>query len=109
MRGVAYDRFGGPEVLSVRDDLPDPPVGPDTVLVRTRAVGVNPVDLGIREGRLAAAFPHAFPIIPGWDVAGTVEAVGPAVVDLAPGDEVFGYVRRADVQWGTTAERVPGP
>ena len=54
-------------------------------------------------------FPHRFPIVPGWDVAGTVEAVGPAVVDLAEGDEVFGYVRRDDVQWGTTAELVPAP
>jgi NADPH:quinone reductase-like Zn-dependent oxidoreductase len=109
MRGIAYDRFGGPEVLALRDDLPDPPVGPDTVLVRTRAVGVNPVDVGVREGRLAGLFPHSFPIVPGWDVAGTVEAVGPAVVDLAEGDEVFGYVRRDDVQWGTTAELVPAP
>jgi NADPH:quinone reductase-like Zn-dependent oxidoreductase len=109
VRGVAYDRFGGPEVLGVRDDLPDPPVGPDTVLVRARAAGVNPVDIGIREGRLAGAFPHHFPIVPGWDVAGVVEAVGPAVHDLAAGDEVFGYVRRDDVQWGTTAELVPAP
>jgi NADPH:quinone reductase-like Zn-dependent oxidoreductase len=38
-----------------------------------------------------------------------VEAAGPAVVDFAPGDEVFGYVRRDDVQWGTTAEFVPAP
>jgi len=45
MRGVAYDRYGGPEVLTLRDDLPDPPVGPDTVLVRVHAAGVNPVDL----------------------------------------------------------------
>ena len=109
MRGIAYDRFGGEEVLTLRDDLPEPPVGPDTVLVRSRAVGVNPVDLGIREGSLASYFPHRFPIVPGWDVAGTVEAVGPAVHDLAPGDEVFGYVRRDDVQWGTTAELVPAP
>jgi NADPH:quinone reductase-like Zn-dependent oxidoreductase len=67
------------------------------------------VDLGIREGHLAGAFPHHFPIIPGWDVAGVVERIGPAVVDFAPGDEVFGYVRRDDVQWGTTAELVPAP
>ena len=52
MRGVAYDQFGGPEVLTLRDDLPDPPVGPDTVLVRVHAAGVNPVDLSIRAGRL---------------------------------------------------------
>src|SRR3954451_22775847 len=100
MRAVAYDRFGGPEVLHLRDDLPDPPVGPDTVLVRTRATAVNPVDIGIREGQLAGFFPHRFPIVPGWDLAGVVESPGPAIPDLAPGDEVFGYLRRDDVQWG---------
>ncbi|MCU1616612.1 MAG: NADPH:quinone reductase, Zinc-containing alcohol dehydrogenase superfamily [Frankiales bacterium] len=109
MRGIAYDRFGDAGVLSLRDDLPAPPVGPDTVLVGVHAAGVNPVDLDVREGRVVGAFPHHFPIIPGWDVAGVVEAAGPAVADLAPGDEVFGYVRRDDVQWGTTAELVPAP
>ncbi len=109
MRGAAYDRFGGPDVLAVRDDLPEPPLGPDTVLVRVRAAGVNPVDIGIREGRLAGAFPHHFPIVPGWEMSGVVEAAGPAVTDFAAGDEVFGYVRRDDVQWGTAAELVPAP
>jgi NADPH:quinone reductase-like Zn-dependent oxidoreductase len=109
VRGIAYDRFGDESVLQLRDDLPEPPVGPDTVLVRSHAAGVNPVDIDIREGHLAGAFPHHFPIVPGWDLAGTVEAVGPAVVDFAPGDEVFGYLRRDDVQWGTTAELVPAP
>jgi NADPH:quinone reductase-like Zn-dependent oxidoreductase len=109
VRGVAYERFGDEDVLEVRDDLPAPPVGPDVVLVRTRAAGVNPVDLGIRSGRLTGAYPHHFPIIPGWDLAGVVERVGPAVVDFAPGDEVFAYVRRDHVQWGTTAELVPVP
>jgi NADPH:quinone reductase-like Zn-dependent oxidoreductase len=109
VRGVAYDEFGGPEVLTLRDDLPDPPVGPDTVLVRVHAAGVNPVDMTIRQGSLAGAFPHRFPIVPGWDVAGVVEAAGPAITAFAPGDEVYGYVRRDDVQWGTTAELVPVP
>jgi NADPH:quinone reductase-like Zn-dependent oxidoreductase len=109
MRGVAYDRYGGPEVLTLRDDLPDPPVGPDTVLVRVHAAGVNPVDMTIRQGFLTGAYPHHLPIVPGWDVAGVVEAAGPAVTAFAAGDEVFGYVRRDDVQWGTTAELVPAP
>ena len=109
MRGVAFDGYGGPEVLTLRDDLPDPPVGPDTVLVRVHAAGVNPVDLLIRSGGLTGAYPHHLPIVPGWDVAGVVEAAGPAVTAFAAGDEVFGYVRRDDVQWGTTAEFVPVP
>jgi NADPH:quinone reductase-like Zn-dependent oxidoreductase len=109
VRGVAFDEFGGPEVLRVRDDLPEPPLGPDTVLVRTHAAGVNPVDLGIREGGLVGAFPHHFPIIPGWELSGVIEAAGPAVQDWSPGDEVVAYVRRDDVQWGATADLVPVP
>jgi NADPH:quinone reductase-like Zn-dependent oxidoreductase len=109
VRGAAYDRFGDLDVLTVRDDLPEPPVGPDTVLVRVHAAGVNPVDNAIRQGRLAGAYPHHFPIVPGWELSGVVEAAGPAVVDFRPGDEVFGYVRRDDVQWGAMAELVPAP
>jgi NADPH:quinone reductase-like Zn-dependent oxidoreductase len=109
MRGASYDRFGDESVLQIRDDLPEPPVGPDVVLVRAHAAGVNPVDLAIREGYLAGAYPHHLPITPGWDLSGVVERVGAAVVDFAAGDEVFGYVRRDDVQWGTAAELVPVP
>jgi NADPH:quinone reductase-like Zn-dependent oxidoreductase len=109
VRAAVYDRFGDESVLRIVDDHPVPPVGPDVVLVRAHAAGVNPVDLTIRSGGLAAAYPHHFPITPGWDLSGVVERVGPAVVDFAPGDEVFGYVRRDDVQWGTAAELVPVP
>jgi NADPH:quinone reductase-like Zn-dependent oxidoreductase len=109
VRAAVYDRFGDESVLRIVDDHPEPPVGPDVVLVRAHAAGVNPVDVGIREGHLAGAFPHHFPITPGWDLAGVVERVGPAVVDFTVGDEVFGYVRRDDVQWGTAAELVPVP
>jgi NADPH:quinone reductase-like Zn-dependent oxidoreductase len=109
MRAAVYDRFGGPEVLRVRE-VDDPPVGPDTVLVRTRATSVNPVDWKIREGYLQAAYPHHLPVIPGWDVAGVVEAVGPSVrTGVQVGDEVYGYVRRDDVCFGTAAELVPAP
>jgi NADPH:quinone reductase-like Zn-dependent oxidoreductase len=109
MRGIAIDRFGGPETLTLRDDLPDPPVGPDTVLVRVRASSVNPVDWMVRQGHLSGAYPHHFPLIPGWDVAGVIEALGPAVRGFSTGDEVYGYVRRDDVQFGTYAELVPAP
>ncbi|WP_232533775.1 NADP-dependent oxidoreductase [Plantactinospora sp. KBS50] len=105
---MAISRYGGAELL-VEQELPDPPVGPDTVLVRTRAVGVNPVDCKIRAGHLAAAFPTHFPLVPGWDLAGVVVAVGPAVSGLAAGDEVIGYVRRDEIQHGTYAELVPAP
>lgn len=109
MRAAIYDQFGGAEVLQVRE-VADPPVGPDTVLVRARTTSVNPVDCKIRAGHLRDALPHHLPIIPGWDLAGVVEAVGPAVrTGLVPGDEVLGYVRRDDVAFGTAAELVPAP
>lgn len=109
MRAAVYDTYGDADVISVREH-DDPPVGPDTVLVRAKATSVNPVDWKIRLGYLQAAYPHHLPIIPGWDVSGVVEAVGPAVVTgVEVGDEVWGYVRRDDVKWGTAAELVPAP
>ena len=53
MKGASYDRFGDESVLRIVDDHPEPPVGPDVVLVRAHAAGVNPVDLAIRAGYLA--------------------------------------------------------
>lgn len=109
MRAAVYDQFGEAGVLTVRE-VDDPPVGPDTVLVRARATSVNPVDWKIRAGYLQGAYPHHLPIITGWDVAGVVEAVGPAVrTGVKVGDEVYGYVRRDDVCFGTSAELVPAP
>lgn len=81
-------------------------MGPDTILVRTKTAGLNPVDWKIREGYLKGAFPHLLPLVPGWDVAGVVEAVGPAVRAFAPGDEVLGYVRKDLVSEGAYAELV---
>ena len=107
MRAAIYDQYGGADVIEVRE-VAVPPVGPDTVLVRAKATSVNPVDWKVREGYLQGAFPHHLPIITGWDVAGVVEAVGPAVrTGLKVGDEVFGYVRRDDLAFGTAAELVP--
>lgn len=109
MKAAFYERYGEADVLQV-GELPDPPVGPDTVLIRAKATSVNPVDWKIRKGFLQGVFPHHLPIIPGWDVAGVVEAVGPAVRSgLRPGDEVYGYVRRDDVKFGTAAEKVIAP
>ena len=105
MRAITFASYGGPDVLELTEQ-PDPIVGPDYVLVRVRAASVNPVDYKIREGYLQGAFVSHLPIIAGWDVAGVVEAVGPAVHDYAVGDEVIGYVRKDSVEHGTYAELV---
>src|SRR3954454_19015190 len=103
------NQYGGPDVLKLATDAPEPKVGPDFVLVRTKAVGVNPVDWKIRQGRLDGLFQTDFPVVPGWDVAGVVERVGPAVSEFCPGDEVIGYVREDHVGRGTYAELVAAP
>ena len=105
MRAAFYSEYGTSDVLQV-GELPDPVTGPDGILLRVAAAGVNPVDYKIRQGYLDGAFPSHFPIVPGWDAAGTVAAVGPAVTSFAVGDRVLGYVRKDDVQHGTTAELV---
>src|SRR5699024_4410622 len=86
-----------------------PKVGPDAVLVNVRSTSVNPVDWKMMAGYLEPAMDIVFPVIPGWDVAGIVESVGPAVTEFAAGDEVFGYVRKDFVQGGTFAEQVAAP
>ena len=87
----------------------DPVVGPDSLLVEVAAAGINPVDWKIVAGHLQGAFPHHLPLVPGWDVAGTVRAVGPAVTGVAPGDRVAAYARKDHVQNGTYAELVAVP
>jgi NADPH:quinone reductase-like Zn-dependent oxidoreductase len=103
VRTIALTEFGDPDVLAVHE-LPDPLVGPDQVLIEVRAAGVNPVDFKICRGWLQGAFPHHTPLIPGWDVAGVVSKVGPAVTEFAEGDEVLGYIRKDHVQFGSYAE-----
>ncbi|XVS65459.1 NADP-dependent oxidoreductase [Actinosynnema sp. CA-299493] len=105
MKAIAQTEFGDAEVLVVRE-LPDPPIALDQVLVEVRAAGVNPVDRLVRMGYVAGSMPCHFPLVPGWDVAGVVRAVGPAVDGFAVGDEVFGYQRKDHVQHGTYAELV---
>ena len=103
MRAIAVKAWGGRDALELVDVEP-PPVAPDGVLIRIRAASLNPVDYKVREGKLAGAFPHHFPVILGWDAAGVVEQVGPAVTWFRPGDAVYGYCRRHELEYGTYAE-----
>jgi NADPH:quinone reductase-like Zn-dependent oxidoreductase len=105
MKAIALDEYGDHEVLKLQE-LPDPPVGADTVRIRVKAAGVNPVDSFMRTGAIGNSYPTHLPLIPGWDVAGVVDAVGAAVTRFAPGDEVMAYARKDTVQAGTYAELV---
>ncbi|CAM5610733.1 oxidoreductase [Streptomyces avidinii] len=108
MKAIAYSAYGTSDVLGLVD-VPEPKVGPGEVLVRVKAAGVNPVDWKLAAGYLDSLFEVRYPVIPGWDVAGVVEAVGPDTFDYAVGDEVYGYVRKEWVELGTYAELVAAP
>ncbi|MEV6103174.1 NADP-dependent oxidoreductase [Streptomyces sp. NPDC051940] len=105
MKAIALQEYGSADDLALVD-LPEPKVGPGEVLVRVKAAGVNPVDWKLAAGRLDPLMETAFPMIPGWDVAGVVERVGLDADDFAPGDEVYGYVRKDWAQKGAYAELV---
>ncbi len=101
MKAVAYTRclpVSDPESL-VDLELPDPVPGDRDLLVRIRAISVNPVDTKVRAGVPAA---DGQPRVLGYDAAGVVEAVGKAVTRFRPGDEVFYAGSR--IRQGTNAE-----
>ncbi|WP_415975756.1 NADP-dependent oxidoreductase [Rhodococcus sp. 077-4] len=130
MKAIQFDRFGGPEVLHLTEiDVPQP--GRGQVRVKVEAAGVNPLDGKVRSGAMQAAFSTALPSVPGYELAGVVDAVGEGVDDVKPGDEVVGWadtgayaqyalastvaMKPADLSWqhaaalpiaGATAERV---
>jgi len=91
MRAVTFSRFGGPEVLQVKD-LPEREPGEGQVRIRVRAATVNPTDLGFRSGRQSAQLSGVEPpYIPGMELAGVVDAAGPGS-DWRPGDRVMAIV-----------------
>ena len=90
MKAIAISRFGGPEVLvAVERPLPEPSRG--EVRVRVRATALNRADLLQRIGAYPAPADAPFDI-PGLEIAGEVDALGPGVERLAIGDRVFGLV-----------------
>jgi NADPH:quinone reductase-like Zn-dependent oxidoreductase len=107
MRAVVARSFGGPEVLEVVE-VPVPVPGAGQVRIRVEAAAVNPVDLAIRAGLLAAAGQMAArPVVGiGWDVAGVIDEVGPRTTGFTVGDRVVGLSARLDVSLGTYAEYV---
>jgi len=93
MKAAVTEAFGGVERVVVRE-APKPAPGPGEVLVRVRAASMNPLDCKLREGKFRLVFRVRPPFVLGFDVAGEVEAVGPEVARLRPGDAVFGELPR---------------
>jgi NADPH2:quinone reductase len=101
MRAVVMAKFGGPEVLELRD-LPVPEPGPGEVRVRVRASGTNPVEAKIRKAGHWAQIP--LPAVLGYDASGTVDQVGAGVTALKAGDEVYFTPEIFGNRHGTHAE-----
>jgi len=112
MQAVTFSRFGGPEVLEV-SELPEPEPGAGEVRVRVRAATVNPTDISYRSGRQHNAAQLAEmgvrpPYVPGMELAGVVDAVGPDT-PWRVGDRVMAIVNPRRPGGGAQAERVVVP
>jgi len=105
MKVVQVHNYGGPEVLRF-EDAPRPTPESGELLVKVHAASVNAIDWKVRAGYLKDVFPLPLPYIPGWDVSGIVEAIGPGVTQFKKGDEIYAVPDGARSGKGTYAEYV---
>ncbi len=92
MKAIILKEAGGPENLEITE-VPIPTANKGEVLVKVKAISINPVDIKTRKGlALYGKLQEDKPIILGWDIAGEVVEVGEGVTTLEIGDEVFGMI-----------------
>lgn len=108
MKALVYREFGGNDRFEIAE-VDRPHIGPDTLVVRVVAAGINPVDYKVREGYLRGLIDTELPATPGWDVAGIVERTGLDTPEFAVGDAVLAYARADVVRHGSLAEYMPVP
>ena len=107
MKAIAYQKFGNIDVLQTIEVL-KPSVKPNQVLVKVKAVSINPMDWKIRKGEMKLMSGSKFPKHTGVDFAGIIEETGSAVTNFKKGDEVFGVVKNM-MKDGALAEYVTVP
>ena len=103
MKAFAIDEFGEPGALR---DLPTPEPAEGQLRLRVGVAGLNPFDVAVVQGYLKDRMKHVFPLVPGMDASGTVDAVGEGVEGYASGESVFGSVGKMLLGEGTLAEFV---
>jgi NADPH:quinone reductase-like Zn-dependent oxidoreductase len=89
VKAVRLYEYGGPENLKYEDDVPEPTISADSVLVEASATSVNPIDWKVRSGARQKDFPLKLPAILGMDVSGVVRAVGQNIRTFKLGDRVL--------------------
>ncbi|UKO97369.1 NAD(P)-dependent alcohol dehydrogenase [Nostoc sp. UHCC 0870] len=92
MKAVIIRRYGATDVLQY-EELEQPQIKPDELLVRVHASSVNPIDWKTRKGMLSFLTGNKFPMILGFDVAGEVVAVGSQVTRFRVGDAIYGSTK----------------
>lgn len=105
MRALVMNAVGSSQVLELAE-VERPVPGAEEVLIRVHYAGVNPADWKCREGALSGFFNYQFPFVLGFDLSGTVEAVGSQVQGFQPGDPVFAQSDVGIGKWGSYAEYV---
>ncbi|MDC0657765.1 alcohol dehydrogenase catalytic domain-containing protein [Leisingera sp. SS27] len=108
MKAAIIERFGKANVFPI-GQLPRPVPKPGELLIRVHASSVNPVDSGVRSGKILPGDPAHFPMLLGWDAAGTVEALGANTNGLAPGDRVMAISPQRGSPVGTHTELTAPP
>ncbi|MCV9927850.1 NADP-dependent oxidoreductase [Flavobacterium sp. LS1R49] len=93
MKAIVLKTFGGVENL-VHQDIEKPEISENQVLIKVKAISINPVDIKVRNKKapLAEDLAHFDPLILGWDISGEVVEVGNKVTRFRIGDEVFGMI-----------------
>ena len=104
MKAVYFNAGGSTDILCFGDITLSGHCNENQVLVRIKAIGINPIDCKIRTN--PERFPVTFPVIPGCDGAGIIEAVGTQVDNFKPGDEVYFSQPAFNNRQGTYAEYV---
>jgi NADPH:quinone reductase-like Zn-dependent oxidoreductase len=89
MRAVVLHEYGGPENLKFEDNVADPQVSGNTVLIAAAAASVNPIDWKLRSGAMQKMRPLTFPAILGRDISGIVRQVGANVKHFKVGERVL--------------------
>jgi len=103
LKAIVIEQYGGKDVLQEKE-VETPKVSDNQVLIEMHATSINPIDWKVREGYLKDMLPFEFPIILGWDAAGTVKETGANANKFRIGERVF--VRPETTRFGCYAEYI---